>query len=130
MSASNMELQAILDSTDSDSESGREETKFLLTDTTKIRDKSSSTYSRQFDLERILREHSDDEDDDHALMYPLFDDKNRSHAFGTGGKRHDYHNSDEISLGATTISTRPFLFTPKTPPTLLKGYKQKACYSP
>ena len=128
-----MELQAILDA--SDSESSQEDAAMNASELPsftktqqqqqnhqhqrsiamkKERNHRAEEEHSEVDLERILREH-DDEDDDDNIAYP----------FGIPGgpipplHQFDYNADDNSSLGGTTISTRPYLFGPQTPPSRL-----------
>ena len=113
MAMSNLELQAILDASDSDSSQDNgdilasilKDTRGTRTHTRPSKKSHLDDANVDVDLERILREHDDDDDD-------IDDNEVLGYSFGGGGPRHSRNLSidDHHSLGGSTISTRPNLF--------------------
>ena len=129
MSMSNMELQAILDAPDSDSsQEGLDVIADIMPSFAKLQQSTKkeknglAEVSYSHDLERILREHDgddevDDYNDDIGFNFGTTDaaakcTTNTLHNF-------DLNNADDASsLGGSTISTRPYLFAPQSPPSM------------
>ena len=130
MSVSNMELQAILDAPDSDS-SSQEEGDIIadiipsfakLQRSAKKEKYNSAEVGYSHDLERILSEHDGDDDEEEeedsigfnfGRISPIKRTANVLHNF-------DFNNADDsYSLGGSTISTRPYLFAPQSPPSMV-----------
>ena len=106
-----MNVQDILDASDSDS-SEADDVYNSFIPTTKTSKKISSDLDSDIDVERILREHDDDDDDDgdddddDAEEYnePRIAYQSNIYNFIKGNR----NNDDSMSLGASTISTRPY----------------------
>lgn len=95
-----MNIQDILDASDSDL-SEADDLFHSITPTTKPSKKLSGEVDSDIDVERILREHDDDdedEDDEVPITY-----QSKMYNFIHGNRPND----DSMSLGASTISTRP-----------------------
>ncbi|GFH54581.1 hypothetical protein CTEN210_11057 [Chaetoceros tenuissimus] len=118
MAMSNLELQAILDASDSDSsEDGLDLIGQLSPSIVKLKPRMNPNKDERFsmnssegkhhstDLERILMEHDDDDDDDD------YDEINDMDMNGRNATL-----DDGYSLGGSTISTRPYTFTAQSPP--------------
>ena len=134
MSLSNMELQAILDAPDSDSsQEGAESSQHIMPPFADIKQRSTkkenyrSEVGYSDDLERILREHDgdDEEEDDDHLGFDF--GAPRPNARNAANALHNFdpsHADDGYSLGGSTISTRPYLFAPQTPPSMARNLYQ------
>ena len=134
MSLSNMELQAILDAPDSDSsQEGTDIMQGIMPPFASIKQRSTKKENSRAEvgnsdnLERILREHDgdDEEDDDDDLGFDF--GAPRPNARNAANALHNFdvnHADDAYSLGGSTISTRPYLFAPQTPPSMARKLYQ------